>query len=72
MFGWFLDDTFAEYYYWNESFYARPYAELEFVPSGEVTDQQEEIYILTCSIEPLAENNMDDSEAMDSQDKHAL
>lgn len=72
LFGWFLDDTFTEYYYWNESFYGRPYAELEFVPSGEVTDQQEEIYILRCNIEPLAENHMDDSEAMDSQDKHAL
>lgn len=39
---------------------------------GEVTDQQEEIYILRCNIEPLAENHMDDSEAMDSQDKHAI
>jgi hypothetical protein len=71
IFGWFLDDTFADYYYWNESFYGRPYAELTFEPSGEVTDQQEEIFILRCSLEPIAENNMDDSEAMDSQDLHA-
>lgn len=71
IFGWFMDDTFAEYYYWNESFFGRPYVELTFEPSGEVTDQQEEIYILRCSLEPLAENNMDDSEKMDSQDLQA-
>lgn len=64
IFGWFMDDTFAEYYYWNESFYGRPYAELTFEPSGEVTDQQEEIYILKCSLEAVAENNIDDSEVV--------
>ena len=69
IFGWFMDDTFAEYYYWNESFYGRPYAELTFEPSGEVTDQQEEIYILRCSLEPVAENDKDDSEDMDARDK---
>ena len=72
VFGWFMDDTFMEYYYWNESFYARPYADLTFNPTGEVTDQQEEIYTLECSLEPIAENNMDDSEAKDSQDKQDL
>lgn len=72
IFGWFLDDAFVEYYYWNESFFGRPYTELIFEPSGEVTDQQEEIYVLRCSLEPLAENNTDDSEAKDSQDKQAL
>ena len=72
VFGWFMDDSFCEYYYWNESFFGRPYVELEFVPTGEVTDQQEEIFTLRCSLEPLAECNMDDSEAMDSQDKQAL
>lgn len=71
IFGWFLDDSFLEYYCWNESFFGRPYAELIFEPSDEVTDQQEEIYILRCSLEPLAENNIDDSEKMDSQDLHA-
>ena len=71
IFGWFLDDTFTEYYYWNESFYGRPYAELTFEPTGEVTDQQEEIYVLRCSLEPIAENNMDDSEHKDLQDLQA-
>lgn len=72
IFGWFMDDTFTEYYYWNQSFYGRPYAEVIFEQSDEVTDQQEEIYILRCTLEPIAENNMDDSEAKDSQDKQAL
>lgn len=72
LFGWFMDDTFAEYYYWNESFFGRPYVELTFDPTGEVTDQQEDIYVLRCSLEPLAENNMDDSELMDSQDLQSL
>lgn len=72
VFGWFLDDTFMEYYYWNESFFARPYAELEFEELGKVTDQQEDIYVLRCSLEPIAENYMDDCEVMDSQDKQSL
>lgn len=66
--GWFLDDTYSEYHYWNESFFGRQYFEIHLDPQE---TQYGDIYVLRFNIEPmLALYDVD--EAKDSQDEHAL
>lgn len=63
--GWFLDDTYADYHYWNESFYARQLFEIYLdEPDYATTDY----YILSCSIEPMLNVELDSDVVKDSQD----
>lgn len=62
--GWFLDDTFFDYHYWNESFFAHQYIELILDP---VEIDGEEIYALRCTLEPLMEATWDPDIYMDAR-----
>ncbi len=63
--GWFLDDTYADYHYWNESFYARQLFEIYLEkPDYATTDY----YILSCSIEPMLNLELDSDVVKDAQD----
>ncbi len=67
--GWFLDDTYADYHYWNESFYARQLFEIYLEkPDYATTDY----YILSCSIEPMLNLELDADVVKDSQDLQRL
>ena len=68
--GWFLDESYADYHYWNESFYARELFEinlerLDDAPEGDV-------YILRCSIEPMLNMELDADVVKDSQDLQGI
>ena len=67
--GWFLDDTYLEYHYYNESFFGRPH--FKIVLKKEDT-QYGIIYILRTSIEPMLNLELDADVVRDSQDKHGL
>ncbi len=67
--GWFLDDSYVDYYYYNESFFGRPYFEIQLDPQD---TQYGEIYILRCSIEPMLDVGLDADVVKDSQDVHGI
>ena len=67
--GWFLDDTYMDYHYYNESFFAHEYFEIVIDPQ-EING--EEIYILRCSIEPMLNLELDADVVKDSQDLQRL
>lgn len=67
--GWFLDETYYEYHYYNESFFSHPLVEIYL-------DRQEtangDIYILRFSEEPMLNLELDADVVKDSQDVHGL
>lgn len=67
--GWFLDDSYADYHYWNESFFARELFEIYLDP---IETQYGDIYVLRCSIEPMLDVGLDADVVKDSQDVHGL
>lgn len=69
LFGWFLDDTYSDYHYWNESFFGRPYMEIFGDP---IEIDGEEVYVLRCSVEPLMEAVWDPDIYKDAQDLQGL
>jgi len=67
--GWFLDDSYCDYHYWNESFYARQLFEIYLDPED---TQYGEIYVLRFSIDPMLAVDVDIDVAKDSQDVHGI
>ena len=63
--GWFLDETYADYHYWNESFYAREIFEIYLDP---IDAPEGEVYILRFSIEPMLNMELDADVVKDAQD----
>lgn len=63
--GWFLDDTYADYHYWNESFYARQMFEIQLDPQETPNGT---IYILRFNIEPMLNLELDADVVKDAQD----
>ena len=67
--GWYLDDSYLDYVYFNASFFGRPWMELILTPT--ITEEGE-IFVLTFSEEPMMECCWDVDVVKDSQDVHAI
>ena len=67
--GWFLDDSYVDYHYWNESFFAHQLFEI-FLDPQEIDG--EDIYVMRCSIEPMLNLELDADVVKDSQDLQRL
>ena len=68
--GWFLDDTYADYHYWNESFMGHQLFEIDL---NEIIDSQYgDIHVLNFTIEPMLDVGLDADVVKDSQDVHGL
>ena len=67
--GWFLDDTYMDYHYYNESFFAHELFEIEL---EKINDMPEDVYVLRCSIEPMLNLELDTDVVKDAQDLQCI
>ena len=67
--GWFLDDSYYDYHYYNESFYAHEYFEIYLDP---IEAPEGDVYVLRTNIEPMLDLGLDADVVKDSQDKQCL
>lgn len=69
LFMWWGDDDYYDFVYYNESFFGRPYMEVDLVPLR--TEKGEEVYELHFSQEPLMETKVEE-ELEKSQKEQSL
>lgn len=63
--GWFLDDSYYDYHYYNESFFAHEYFEIYLDP---IEAPEGDVYVLRCNIEPMLNLELDADVVKDAQD----
>ena len=68
--GWFLDESYYEYHYYNESFFAHPLVEIVLDPQP--GPDGSDIYVLYFTEEPMLNLELDADVVKDSQDKQGL
>lgn len=63
--GWFLDDSYYDYHYYNESFFAHEYFEIYLEP---IEAPEGDVYVLRTNIEPMLNLELDADVVKDAQD----